>query len=58
MTLHEMPLTYGCVAVIITEDSDRLPYVPPPIARDEHATDTCGCPDCVMLRERKARGAA
>jgi len=51
-------LKYALVAEVVVEDTDRLPYVPPPVARAEHDVERCGCPDCVMLRNRKQRGAA
>lgn len=43
------PLKYGLAATIVTDESDRPVYVPPPVARGDHAA-TCGCPACVMAR--------
>jgi hypothetical protein len=57
MALITVRLKYACIAEVVLDDSDRLPYVPPPVPRDAHA-ETCGCADCVMLRNRKQRGAA
>lgn len=53
MTL-QVPLKYGLVAAVITEESDRVVYVPPPVAYGEHAA-TCGCPDCRLLRGLKGK---
>jgi hypothetical protein len=41
-----VPLKYRCAAVIVTEDSDRPMYIPPPIPKYDHHVD-CGCPLCV-----------
>lgn len=57
MTTLTVRLPYGLVAEVVLEENDRSSYVPPPVPRDAHA-ETCGCPDCVMLRNRKQRGAA
>ena len=40
-----VPLKYGCVAEVRTEDQDRPPYVPPPVKDHEHA-ETCRCDRC------------
>jgi hypothetical protein len=40
-----VPLHFGLVAEVESEDSDRAPYVPPPIARGEHH-EQCGCDAC------------
>lgn len=45
-----MPLKYGLVAAVVSDDTDRAVYVPPPVARGEHA-ESCGCPDCAMKRQ-------
>lgn len=42
-------LTYGLVATVRTEETDRPVYVPPPVAYGDHAA-TCGCRDCALLR--------
>lgn len=44
-----VPLRYGLIAVVVSEESDRKPYVPPPVARDDHH-ESCGCVHCVSQR--------
>lgn len=48
MTL-QVPLKYGCAATVVIEESDRLTYIPPPVARGDHAA-TCGCLACALDR--------
>lgn len=43
------PLNYGLVAEIVTDESDRPPYVPPPVKDHEHAA-TCRCDRCQSKR--------
>ncbi len=50
MSPLRVPLKFGLVAQVVTDDSDRPPYVPPPIAPGEHA-ESCGCVQCVMARQ-------
>ena len=50
------PLKYGCVAHVVIDDSDRPPYVPPPIPKYEHAPN-CGCGACVAVRDVNGRKA-
>jgi hypothetical protein len=49
------PQRYGLVAVVLSEETDREKYHPPPVPRDEHAVD-CRCDDCKMLHNRTGRG--
>lgn len=44
-----VPLRFGLIAVVISEETDRVVYVPPPVARDDHH-DRCGCDHCVSVR--------
>ena len=44
-----VPLKYGCVAEVLTEDSDRPPYVPPPVQEQEHHP-ACRCERCQSRR--------
>jgi len=48
----QVPLGYGLVALLVSEESDRPVYVPPPIARADHH-DRCGCQACVASRSVK-----
>jgi hypothetical protein len=48
ITTH-VPLRYGLLAIVISDESDRGPYVPTPVARDDHH-EQCGCPTCVHQR--------
>lgn len=49
MPLVLRPLKYGLAARVVTDETDRAAYVPPPVAYGDHAA-TCGCRDCVLLR--------
>lgn len=44
-----VPLRFGLIAVVISEETDRHLYVPPPVAWDDHH-EACGCPTCVSQR--------
>lgn len=44
-----VPLRFGCQAILISEESDRKIYVPPPVARDDHH-EACGCVHCASAR--------
>jgi hypothetical protein len=44
-----VPLRFGLLAIVVSDDSDRGPYVPTPVARDDHH-DRCGCSTCVHQR--------
>jgi hypothetical protein len=58
MSPISVPLKFGLVAHVVTESDDRPPYVPPPVARGEHA-ETCGCKGCAIERSmKKARAAS
>jgi hypothetical protein len=46
-------LKYGLVADVVTEETDRPVYVPPPVDRGAHA-ETCGCAACVVARRAMA----
>jgi len=50
LTLLRLPLPLGFVAEILADDDhDRLPYIPPPVAKGDHH-ETCGCEICVSQR--------
>jgi len=44
-----VPLRFGLIALLISEASDRPPFVPPPVAKGDHH-QACGCEHCVSLR--------
>jgi hypothetical protein len=50
MELH-VRLKYGCGADVVTDDTDRQAYVPPPLAPEDHDADRCGCGACRLARE-------
>ena len=50
MTEIRVPLKFGCVGVVVSDDVDRGPYVPPPVSMYEPHHERCGCPKCVAAR--------
>ena len=48
-TERRLPLRFGLVAVIVSDEQDRPPYVPPPMTDREHH-ERCGCDRCVGQR--------
>jgi len=45
-----LPLRYGLVAEVDSDEIDRERFTPPPIERSDHAED-CRCDRCVMVRQ-------
>lgn len=55
MPSAHVPLRYGLVADVVTEESDRpAVYVPPPVTPGAHA-DACGCLDCLVKKHKGTR---
>lgn len=40
-----VPLAFGLVADVVSDDTDRAPYVPPPVPTYEHNV-RCQCQTC------------
>jgi hypothetical protein len=40
-----VPLAFGLVADVVSDETDRLPFVPPPLKEYEH-DDRCRCDKC------------
>jgi hypothetical protein len=47
-----IPLRHGLVAILVSEDTERSVYVPPPLARGEHH-ERCQCSACIAMRSVK-----
>lgn len=51
-----VPLKFNLVAEIVSDESDRSIYIPPPVHNADHH-ETCGCPVCVHARQVPVRRA-
>jgi len=50
MTTVSVPLKFGLKAEVLTEDTDRAPYVAPPLPHYEHDAAHCRCEPCTRAR--------
>lgn len=57
-TLATWTLKFGLTAQVITEETDRSPYVAPPLPHYEHDQQTCGCENCRRARVLDRKGVA